>query len=168
MNLNEGLAYEDLKGLVGSEISIDQYKPKIGEDEDTVVVAFTVTYEDPAKDLSNFIESGDLAHLDVDISSAPEPDGSYKVFIEFQRDLELFDKINDMVMAIDQITSKEEQWTYTAFKVKGAVELTKENFKRDIIDSKVEYRKLHKAALEVGAVNESVLARIQYLTKYKA
>lgn len=164
-NLNEGLAYEDLKGLVDNTISIDQYKPKIGEDEDTVVVAFKVTYEDPAKDLSNFIETGDLEHLDVEASTVPETDGSYRVFVEFLRDFKLFDKLQAMLHSIDQITSREDGlWAYRAYNIKTEIEFTEENFKRDIIDSRVEYRKKYDETAP-DALEESWLRRIEKYRK---
>lgn len=140
--ISEGLAFEDLKGLVSSNIMIDLHKPKIGSEEDTVVVAFDVTYEDPAKDLASFLETGVLEHLDVEVAGAPDADGTWKVFVEFQRDLELFDKIQAMLNSVDQITSRDDgKWTYRAFNVKKEIEFNKDNFRRDIVDSRYEYRK---------------------------
>lgn len=143
MQLTEGLEFGDLKGLVNSTVMIDLHRPKIGDDEDTVVVAFDVTYEQPAKALSQFIETGALDHLDVEVSGSPDQDGTWKVFVEFMRDQDLFDKIKGMLQGIDQITSraKGSVWTYRAFNVKKAVKFNADNFKRDIIDSRYEYRK---------------------------
>lgn len=140
--LTEGLAYEDLRGLISNTISIDQYKPKIGAEEETVVVAFTVTYEEPAEDLANFIETGHLEHLDVDTSGAPEVDGSYRVFVEFQRDHKLYEKIEDLLSNIDQITSKDDgKWEYIAFGNHGkAKPFNHDNIRADISNSKSEYR----------------------------
>jgi len=142
MKIYEGLSYGDLKGLISNNITIDLHKPKIGDEEDTVVVAFDVTYDAPAKDLNNFIETGALEHLDVDTSGAPDQDGNWKVFVEFQRDHKLYDKISAMLHSIDQITSTDEmKWTYRAFNVKDDMEFNEENFRRDIVDSRYEYRK---------------------------
>jgi hypothetical protein len=142
--ISEGLKFEDLKGLVDNNVMIDLHKPKIGSDEDTVVVAFNVTYEEPAKDLSQFIETGALDHLDVEVGSAPDEKGNWKVFVEFMRDHRLYSKVQELLDSVDQITSRdEESWTYRAFNVKKPIEFTKENFKRDIIDSRYEYRKLY-------------------------
>jgi hypothetical protein len=139
--ITEGLEFEDLKGLVNDNITIDLHKPKIGNEEDTVVVSFDVTYEEPAKDLSQFIESGALDHLDVEVSGAPDSDGTWKVFVEFMRDYELFDKIEAMLSSVDQITSRDSEWTYRAFNVKKPVKFNAENFSRDIINSSYKYRK---------------------------
>ena len=140
--LSEGLQYEELRGLISSKLSIDQYKPKIGGENETCVVAFTVTYEEPAQDLSNYIETGDLDHLDIEPSSSPEPDGSYRVFVEFQRDLKLFEKINLMLENINQIVGLEKNWRYIAWRKKDEVrQFTEENFKEDIILSASEYKR---------------------------
>jgi hypothetical protein len=163
--ISEGLEYEDLKGLVGSQISIDQYKPKIGAVEETVVVAFTVTYEDPAKDLSSFIETGAIEHLDVEASPAPDKDGDYKVFVEFTRDHNLFEKVEALLNSVDQITSKDDNnWQYVAYKVKEPQEFNEENFQRDIVDSAVKYRMTFLQGNNT-AVTES-LQRLQQLVKY--
>ena len=42
--------YGEMENLVTPTISIDQYKPKIGEANETVVVAFEVSFEQPARD----------------------------------------------------------------------------------------------------------------------
>lgn len=124
---------------------IDLHKPKIGSVEDTVVVAFDVTYEDPAKDLSQFIETGALEHLDVEVSASPDVDGTWKVFVEFMRDNDLFEKIAAMLSSVEQITSGGDdnatRWTYRAFNVKEPVDFNADNFRRDVIDSRYEYRK---------------------------
>jgi hypothetical protein len=145
--ISEGLAFEDLKGLINDNVMIDLHKPKIGAVEDTVVVAFDVTYEDPAKDLSQFIETGALDHLDVEVSASPDADGTWKVFVEFMRDNDLFEKIAAMLTSVNQITSggndNTTPWTYRAFNVKEPVEFNAENFRRDVIDSRYEYRKAY-------------------------
>ena len=133
-----------MKGLVQSFITIDKYKPKIGDEEDTVVVTFTVTYEKPALDLVDFIQSGHVDHLDVEASVSPEPNGKFKVFVEFQREPGMFEKVNGLLTDINQIVSKDLQWEYVAFK-NGDVKkpFNRENFEEDIIDNKVKYRMMY-------------------------
>lgn len=171
--ITEGLQYEDLKGLVDSMIMIDLHKPKIGDEEDTVVVAFDVTYEDPARDLSAFIETGALEHLDVEVSGAPDQDGSWKVFVEFQRDHQLFEKIVSMLNSVDQITSREGNWSYRAYGVKKERRFNEENFRQDIVDSKYEYRKKYlqkqpEEELPTDELEESWLRRLRELQKLNA
>lgn len=170
--ISEGLNFEDLKGLVDNMIVIDLYKPKIGDVEDTVVVAFNVTYEDPAKDLADFIETSTLEHLDVDVSSAPDENGVWKVFVEFQRDHNLFEKVQQLLNNVDQITSRDDgQWTYRAFKVKKEQEFSEENFRRDIVDSRYEYRKKflrNEEPDQPDELEEGWLRRLRELQKLNA
>ena len=50
--VREGLQAGDLEGVVSNKFSIDQFKSKMGEDANIVVLAFTVDSLAPAKDLS--------------------------------------------------------------------------------------------------------------------
>ena len=84
-----GLIKDDLKFLVDNIIEIDSYKSKMGEDADIVTLAFSVSGEAPAKDLENFVEKGYPFVLDADVSSGEQPDGTYKVFIEMERNKDL-------------------------------------------------------------------------------
>jgi len=168
------LKYEDLKGLVSSTITIDLHKPKIGDVEDTVVVAFDVTYEEPAKDLGAFIETGNLEHLDVEVAGSPDADGTWRVFVEFQRDHNLFEKIEEMLHSVDQITSRDDgEWKYRAYNVKNKRKFTEQNFRNDVVDSRYEYRKKYLSNDEtddepVDELEESWLRRIREMQKLNA
>lgn len=170
--ISEGLGFEDLKGLISNAIMIDLHKPKIGDEEDTVVVAFDVTYEEPARDLSAFIETGALEHLDVEVSGAPDQDGTWKVFVEFQRDRDLFEKISAMLNSVDQITSRDDaDWVYTAYKVKEKTPFNEENFRRDICSSRYEYRKKYirkEPEQPADEIEESWLRRIREMQQLNA
>ena len=48
--VNEGLKAGDLDGVVSNRFSIDQYKSKMGNDANIIVLAFTVEGQQPAKD----------------------------------------------------------------------------------------------------------------------
>ncbi len=84
-----GLIKDDLKFLVDNIIEIDSYKSKMGEDADIVTLAFSVSGEAPAKDLENFVEKGYPFVLDADVSSGEQPDGTYKVFVEMERNVDI-------------------------------------------------------------------------------
>ena len=64
--VNEGLKAGDLEGVVSSKFSIDQFKSKMGEDRNILVLAFTVDGQAPAKDLERFAETGYKSVLDAD------------------------------------------------------------------------------------------------------
>ena len=74
--LTEGIQHNDLTNLISDTVSIDQFKSKIGNDENVVVIAFEIMDKDPAKDLSNFLETGHEA-LDIDISQGPNKNNKY-------------------------------------------------------------------------------------------
>ena len=56
--LKEGLKAGDLDGVVGKRFSVDQFKSKMGEDRNIMVLAFTLDGQAPAKDLERFAETG--------------------------------------------------------------------------------------------------------------
>ena len=73
--------YGEMTNLVNAVVSIDQYKPKIGEASETVVLAFEVDVEQAAGDLSNLIETDVVESLDVDVSQGPNNRGKHMVFV---------------------------------------------------------------------------------------
>ena len=85
-DLNEGLEIGDLSRLVNSRVSVDEYKSKIGKDEEIVVLAVRVQGKSPALDLVNFVEKSYEWIIDADASSGELNDGNYLVFIELDRD----------------------------------------------------------------------------------
>jgi len=124
--------------LVNSTISIDQYKPKIGEANETVVVAFEVQQELAAKDLSNLIETDIVESLDVDISQGPNNNGNYLVFVEFARDNKLHNRIMEIMKCVSNVTEITE-WQYEYYKGTGAVDLNEDNLKETVLDNQEQY-----------------------------
>jgi hypothetical protein len=122
--LNENLHALDLKNLVKKVFEIDSYKSKIGDDEDVVVVSFTVDYEDPAKDLENFIEMGYDFVLDADCSPGETDDGNYKVFVELERGRHVAKQIKEMLDGIERLTGMPDMRFryYKSFKSQDATE----------------------------------------------
>ncbi len=102
--INESLRHDDLKHLVKKVFEIDSYSSKIGDDEDIVVLSFTVDHEDPAKDLENFIEMGYDFVLDADTSAGEMDDGTYKVFVEIERGRHLPEQITQLLDGIERLT----------------------------------------------------------------
>lgn len=102
--LNENLHAGDLRGLVKKVFDIDAYKSKIGDDVDVIVLSFTVDFEDPAKDLENFIEMGYEFVLDADVSPGETDDGNYKVFVEIERGRHAAEQIIELLDGIERLT----------------------------------------------------------------
>jgi hypothetical protein len=83
--VNEGLKAGDLEGVVNKRFSVDQYKSKMGDDQNIMVLAFSVDGQAPAKDLERFAETGYKEVLDADATPGSLEDGKYRVFVEFAR-----------------------------------------------------------------------------------
>ena len=140
--LAEGLLVGDLKGLVLSVVSIDRHVPKIGDEEDVVVLAFTVLYEKPAEDLAEFIERGAVDVYDVEVSEGPSPDGNYRVYVELLRDVELYSKVSALLRDVRQVTGKDgDEWTFIPWgPTDDAHPFNKENFRKWVIDNPAKYQ----------------------------
>lgn len=83
--LYEGLEHGDLVRLVHNKLHIDEFKSKMGEDADIMVLSIKTNEKKAAEDLMNFIERGYEWVLDADISTGELDDGDYLVFIELER-----------------------------------------------------------------------------------
>ena len=115
--LNEDLKPGDLEDLVSDQIEIDTFKPKINPKN--IVVVFFVQEENPAYDLSNFIEFSSDDVLDTEVSPAPNENGYYLVFIEFTP-VALAKKVYTMLKAVSYLVNNKE-WSYVAYGKKGKI-----------------------------------------------
>lgn len=112
--------------MVKKVFEIDSYKSKIGDDEDVVVVSFTVDHEDPAKDLENFIEMGYDFVLDADTTSGETDDGTYKVFVELERGRRVSAQIREILDGLEKLTGIDD-FRFRYFKSFKSKEATEEN-----------------------------------------
>ena len=103
-NLSEGLEVGDLARLVDPRVTVDEYKSKIGKDENVLVLTLKVQGKDPALDLVNFIEKSYDWILDADASSGELNDGNYLVFVEADREPELAENIVEMFTDLEKLT----------------------------------------------------------------
>ena len=125
--LRENLEMGDLNRLIHNELHIDEYKSKMGTDEDVCVISFKVSGKEPGADLVSFIEKGYDFVLDADVSSGEKEGGDYLVFVELQRSEELPEQImaimNDLMNLTEQ---KIEDWRVRYYKSTTDNELTSE------------------------------------------
>lgn len=140
--INEGLEKGDLERLVHTELHIDEFKSKMGEDKDIVVVSFKIGGKEPALDLVNFIEKGYDWVLDADTSSGEMDDGDYIVFLELPRTprvpAQIIELLTDMVL----LTGNElEEYRVRYHKEQTDSELSKESLKSLIPSTPEEYLK---------------------------
>ena len=76
----------DLRDLVYHIMEIDGYKSKMGSDEEIITLSFSTKTKESADDLASFFEKGYDFVLDADATSGEQSDGTYKVFVEIERD----------------------------------------------------------------------------------
>ena len=102
-----GLLKNDLAHLIDKVVEIDSYKSKMGEDSDIVTLAFSVHGNEPAKDLENFIEKGYPFVLDADVTSGEQTDGTYKVFVEMERNKDIPTNILEIADGVSKLANIE-------------------------------------------------------------
>ncbi len=137
--LFEGLRRGDLQGFVDTTFNIDQYTSKMGEDEDVVVLGFSVNDKHPAIDLMEFIEKGYPFVLDADMSSGEEKDGKYKVFVEIERNKHLPNQIRDLLSGVGQLIDSTD-WRFRYHKGGGSKPFSEQAILEDIPLSKEDYQ----------------------------
>lgn len=129
--ITEGLRESDLADLVNNVIEMDTFEAKV--DEDAIVIAFFVDDQDPAKDLSRFIEKGGLEILDAEVSPAPDEEGRYAVFVEFIRNKDFPKNAMRMIDAIEALTAIHlDAWEVKAYKEDKPFPLTTKNIRKYI------------------------------------
>ena len=124
--LFEGLRAKDLDGLVDHVFTVDQYKSKMGDDKDIVVLGFSVEDKFPAIDLMEFVEKGYPFILDADMSTGEERDGKYQVFVELERTKKLPGQIRGMLEGISQLCNCYD-WKFRYHKEIGSLPVTEQN-----------------------------------------
>lgn len=138
--LTEGLERGDLARLVHNELHIDEYKSKMGNDQDMVVVSFKIGGKDPAIDLVNFIEKGYDWVLDADTSAGEMDDGDYVVFVEIERTPKVPVQIMEMMDDLVHLTENEiNEWRVRYYKDQKDHDLTVENLKSMIPSTPTDY-----------------------------
>jgi hypothetical protein len=122
--IKEGLFENDLAGLVLPLIDLFSYEPKI--EKDAIVIAFFVKEANAAEDLSVFIEKSAISGiLDSEVSSAPDQDGQYLVFVELSKNITA-KTIMSIVKLVDHLCEVK-NWKFEGFKLPKTYNLTDKN-----------------------------------------
>lgn len=95
-----------LKDTISNKVTIDDFRPKTGTDEEMVVISFYVADSAPAHDLESFLQRSPLELVDVDVSPNPDEDGYYIVFIEIERNEELAEAISFLFREVENVSGK--------------------------------------------------------------
>jgi hypothetical protein len=124
--IKEGVEYGDLESLIDSRVSVAEYKPKTGTEEDVIVIGFYVKDEAPALDLARFIERGVTSILDTEVSPNPNDVGMYIVFVEVENK-DLMKTAMNLINDIHGLV-KVKEWALNFYK-RGTIHVTAEEIK---------------------------------------
>ena len=97
------LQRHDLRDLVSEVIEIDSDKSKMGSDADIVTITLSTITQESAKDLTDFLERGYTFVLDADCTPSEQADGTYKVFVEIERDNQSGENIMELADGIKNL-----------------------------------------------------------------
>lgn len=140
--LIEGLEHGDLERLISPKLTIDEYKSKMGSDEEIVVISFQVKSKEPALDLVNFLEKSYEWVADADLSSGELFDGSYVVFVELERDDQVPAHIIEMLTDLENLSEhKVLDWKIYYAKPKQLLEPTEDSLSAGIPLTPGDYKK---------------------------
>lgn len=121
-----GLRKNDLKDLVEKVFEVDGFKSKMGDDANIVTVSFSVKTKDAADDLASFFERGYNFVLDADATPGEQRDGTYKVFVELERDKDIYDNIMQLISGLEKLTNLN-NFRFRYYKSFRSQEATQEN-----------------------------------------
>lgn len=155
--LFEGLEQGDLKRLIIPELHIDEFKSKMGTDEDIIVVSFKVKEKQPANALMVFMETGYEFILDGDVSSGVMDDGDYIVFAEIERNREAPKLIMRLIDDILNLTDQDiTEWQFQYRKNAKLYDLTEENIANIVpLAPKIYKQKFKDSDNEITAMQEA-------------
>lgn len=126
VDITEGLFHGDLQGLILPLISLYEYEAKI--ESDAIVLAFYAKHLEAAEDLSTFIEKSAVdSIIDTEVSSAPNEEGNYLIFVELSKNV----TVEDIIEIIDlcEHLCEVKNWKFQAYRLKKEYDLTRDNLK---------------------------------------
>lgn len=99
-----GLRHGDLRDMVYDVFEVDAFKSKMGADKDIVTISFSAKDKQAADDLMNFLEKGYGYILDADVTPGEQSDGTYKVFVEIERNSDVPKQIIEIVDGVKKLS----------------------------------------------------------------
>ncbi len=142
-NLLEKFEVGDLKLVLEPIITIDEYSSKIGNDDDIIVLSFTIHDKEAALDFVDFVEKGYEFVLDADVSTSEFGPGTHIVFIEIQRRSRVVSQILKIVSDLEAASGlKIKNWSFQYVTDEKFFPLTPEEMKKHIPLSPKAYKKL--------------------------
>ena len=159
MQISERISKGQLRNMIDDVVSIDQYKSKIDEDRNIVVLAFEVMNENAADDLSNFIETGAYDIEDTEVSASTNVEGNYMVYSEMRRGQKLHETLRKVLEDVSKL-SEIENWKFSTGKTGMPQPL--DSLEEAICNDPAEYQRIQEAETEQKALEE----RMRFLAKY--
>ena len=140
MNLHmEGdLPKGSLSGLVLDKILVGVFKPKFGDEKDLAVFSFFVKQRDAANKLTSYIVQKNFDLLDIEVSPDPKEDGKYILFIEMNRNKDMFVTMDKLLLHIDYLVSIK-QWYFKASADKEYMDWNRDSFVKVVPQTPDEY-----------------------------
>ena len=121
----------DLKDMLYDVFEIDSYKSKMGSDEEIITLSFSVRDNNAAKDLVEFLEKGYSFILDADKTPGEQSDGTFKVFIELERNRHAPENIMELADGVLKLSNLE-KLKYRYYKNWRSIDLSQENLEENI------------------------------------
>lgn len=116
----------DLRDMVSKTFEIDSFASKMGDDKDIVTLSFSLRTKEAADDLNSFIEKGYSSVLDSDATAGEQRDGTYKVFVELERNKHVNENIMEILDGIKKVAFME-NFRFRYYKNFRSKEATLEN-----------------------------------------
>lgn len=159
-DLLEALRPNDLQYLVSDILSIDQYTSKARVDD--ITIGINISDKDAAHELCLLLTKLFIDELqDIEVSDKLTDNDEYTVFIEFKRNKQIFEIIEDIIETLSRLTGLKKWYFKTDLVNEDSLEANKENLvshiritpiiARDIKDAtKQDQEKELKEFLETG------------------
>jgi len=126
-----GLRQEDLKHTIYDIFEIDSFQSKMGDDKDIVTLSFSMREKAPADDLVKFLEGGYNFILDADVTPGEQSDGTYKVFVEMERNRHVPEQIYEILDGVKKIAGLD-KLKFRYYKNFKSQEATMENIEASV------------------------------------
>ena len=121
----------DLKDMLYDILEIDSFKSKMGSDEEIITLSFSVRENNAAKDLRDFIEKRYNFVLDADMTPGEQSDGTFKVFVEMERDKNAPEQIIELADGVKKLSDLD-NLKYRYYKNWKSTDLTQESLEETI------------------------------------
>lgn len=144
--LNESLNHMDMEDEVVPLLGIDEFKSRLGEDDDIITLNFIVKSEAAGEDLVIWLERGYEFIIDAETSPGEVENGKYYVFAEINRRPSSPRKIMELLDDLETLTGlKTDDWS---LKIKhDRYPATRENIERHIPLTANDYRSRNESEL---------------------